>query len=283
MAGVQLQFLLTQRFKVDDSDSAIPVFLIYSLALLLTLQMPFVISWIIPNTKNLLTTNVVFTTMMNRNSVNLCEIYCLFGLIRFCTIGVCFKHALSEISRIRFISRWFVKWSPWGEWRCRWISHACHTSVKLRVVRFAGETLNTNSGICKYCVRKILNPTFLTLLLPVDRLYLKMASVKFPDKQLTELRAFVSLIKAQPSILSQPELQFFKDYLESIGGVIPTADRPKCCPMDHGEHKSETRTTPPKEEEPELVESDVELDVTGVIGKLLFFLNRTSFPAECSF
>lgn len=106
-----------------------------------------------------------------------------------------------------------------------------------------------------------------------------MASVKFPDKQLTELRAFVSLVKTQPSILSQPELQFFRDYVESIGGVIPAAEAPKSCPRDHGhDHKEEEKSKPPPQqhdEEPDLIESDVELDNTGVIGK--FYNNIITF------
>ena len=96
-----------------------------------------------------------------------------------------------------------------------------------------------------------------------------MPSVKFPDKQITELRAFVTLLKAQPSVLHQPELQFLKEYIESLGGEIPHVEKPtnteipKSCPA----HESHATPKPAAtEEEPELVESDVELDQTGVIG-----------------
>ena len=71
-----------------------------------------------------------------------------------------------------------------------------------------------------------------------------MASVKFPEKQLTELRAFVTLIKSQPEILHQPELEFFKSYIESIGGVIPavkTTNEPKSCPFSGKPKESEKK------------------------------------------
>lgn len=99
-----------------------------------------------------------------------------------------------------------------------------------------------------------------------------MASVKFPEKQLTELRAFVTLIKSQPEILHQPELEFFKSYIESIGGVIPavkTTNEPKSCPFSGKPKESEKM----EEEEDELVESDVELDVSGVIGMFTKYLS----------
>lgn len=52
-----------------------------------------------------------------------------------------------------------------------------------------------------------------------------MPSVKLPEKQLTELRAFIALVRTQPSILHQPDMQFFKQFIESFGGVIPTEDK----------------------------------------------------------
>ena len=107
---------------------------------------------------------------------------------------------------------------------------------------------------------------------------LKMPGIKIPEKQLTELRAFVTLLKSQPSMLQLPELQFLKEYIESLGGRIPTAfqenfsaenipktDIPKSCPA----RESHKPSKPSEDEEPEIVESDVELDETGVIGKWL--------------
>ena len=66
-------------------------------------------------------------------------------------------------------------------------------------------------------------------------------------------------------------MAFFKDYLEGVGGLIPTEDdksqSTKSCPF---ESKPAEKPQPPPEE-PQLVESDVELDVTGVIGNILNF------------
>jgi suppressor of tumorigenicity protein 13 len=52
-----------------------------------------------------------------------------------------------------------------------------------------------------------------------------MPPVKLPEKQLTELRAFVTLVRGQPSILHQPDMQFFKQFIESFGGVVPPEDK----------------------------------------------------------
>ena len=96
--------------------------------------------------------------------------------------------------------------------------------------------------------------------------------VKFPEKQLAELEAFVTLIKSHPSTLNQPELAFFKKFLEDIGARIPaesSESKPKQCPFS-GEGKSQesAKAQPPAADvEPELFESDVELDNEGVIGR----------------
>ncbi|KAK4029229.1 hypothetical protein OUZ56_022237 [Daphnia magna] len=93
-----------------------------------------------------------------------------------------------------------------------------------------------------------------------------MPSIKIPEKQLTELRAFVTLLKSQPSLLQQPELQFLKEYIESLGGKVPACEIPKTeIPKSCPAHESHKASVPAEDEEPELVESDVELDQTGVI------------------
>lgn len=100
-----------------------------------------------------------------------------------------------------------------------------------------------------------------------------MSGFQFPEKQLTELRAFVTILKAQPSMLHQPELQFFKEYVESLGGNIPAAtpksEIPKSCPA-HESHANATPKAADQDEEPEIVESDVELDQSGVIGNNIY-------------
>lgn len=95
---------------------------------------------------------------------------------------------------------------------------------------------------------------------------LEMSEIRFPDKQLTELRAFVTLLKSQPSVLHQPELLFFKEFVESLGGIIPPltpkSEFSKACPA----HESHTIPQAASDEEQDIDESDVELDQSGVIG-----------------
>lgn len=113
-----------------------------------------------------------------------------------------------------------------------------------------------------------------------------MPSVKFPEKQLTELRAFVTLLKSQPSVLHQPELQFLKDFIESLGGVLPPQEKsekseiPKSCPA-HESHAA-PKSAANVDDDPEIVESDIELDQTGVIGKCYsnsYVLEQSSFTS----
>ena len=102
-----------------------------------------------------------------------------------------------------------------------------------------------------------------------------MPVIKIQEKQLTELRAFVTLLKSQPSMLLLPELQFFRDFIETLGGKIPSADIPKAeIPKSCPAHESNKSSKPAEDEEPEIVESDVELDQTGVIGIVYQLLNQ---------
>ena len=70
-------------------------------------------------------------------------------------------------------------------------------------------------------------------------------------------------------------INFFKNYLESLGAKIPTSEKTEPsatgaenkqgeCPFKEG--KKTEMPKPAAPEEPELLESDVELDNTGVIG-----------------
>lgn len=93
---------------------------------------------------------------------------------------------------------------------------------------------------------------------------------KLPEEHVAQLRMFTDLIKEDPSILNTPELKFFKEFIESLGGKVPT-----------GSKSSPTREFPKQQERPkpsapepkdvddeeELVESDIELDNEGVIGE----------------
>ena len=46
-----------------------------------------------------------------------------------------------------------------------------------------------------------------------------MAST-LPQSSVNQLKSFVSLCKVKPDILNQPELSFFKEWLERYGGLL---------------------------------------------------------------
>lgn len=48
-------------------------------------------------------------------------------------------------------------------------------------------------------------------------------SCPFNDEQLGQLKMFVELCKNQPMLLQHPKIAFFKDYITSLGGTIPSA------------------------------------------------------------
>lgn len=88
-------------------------------------------------------------------------------------------------------------------------------------------------------------------------------------KQLLELCDLIKFLKSQPGVLHQPELQIMKAYIESLGEVVPEKH------MQSEIFKSypvicESLAAPEPAEDgskPETVESDVGLDMEGVIGK----------------
>ncbi|XP_022856424.1 FAM10 family protein At4g22670-like [Olea europaea var. sylvestris] len=94
--------------------------------------------------------------------------------------------------------------------------------------------------------------------------------------KVTLMEQFIEKCKANPSILSYPSLSSFREYIESLGGKIPTSA------SEAGSYKAKSRTfdesdedlddieeeVHPKheeEEEPEIIESDIELDETDVV------------------
>lgn len=94
----------------------------------------------------------------------------------------------------------------------------------------------------------------------------------FPPEALKQLKEFLEIVKKQPLLLYTPDLLFFREFIESFGGALPPppqsapsaesdSDKPK-------EPETKKPATEPEEsdDEVELVESDVELDNTGVIG-----------------
>ncbi|KAH6824900.1 tetraticopeptide domain-containing thioredoxin [Perilla frutescens var. hirtella] len=90
--------------------------------------------------------------------------------------------------------------------------------------------------------------------------------------KVNHLKQFIAQCKADPSILSDPSLSFFRDYIESLGGEIPSSEGASKA-KSHVAHESdedmddiEEETQPlQEEEEPEIVESDIELDDCDVV------------------
>lgn len=76
------------------------------------------------------------------------------------------------------------------------------------------------------------------------------------DAYIEQLKNFIELCNKQPSIINHPKLYFFKAFIQKLGGKIP---------QDESSEKEESSNEPPQE--PESEESDIELDMTGVIGK----------------
>ncbi|VVA98042.1 unnamed protein product [Arabis nemorensis] len=80
--------------------------------------------------------------------------------------------------------------------------------------------------------------------------------------QVAELRKFVEQLKSNPSILHDPSLIFFKEYLRSLGAQVPKIENTE---RDY-EDKAETKPSfSPKHDDDEIMESDVELDNSDVV------------------
>ena len=98
-----------------------------------------------------------------------------------------------------------------------------------------------------------------------------MASMSFslPKSAVDQLKGFISLCKSKPEIIHNEELQFFRDYLISMGATLPPKPEEDAS-APAGDKKPESKPEPAKEEpaemEVESEESDVELDMEGVIG-----------------
>ena len=96
---------------------------------------------------------------------------------------------------------------------------------------------------------------------------------QLPKAQVDQLQAFVQVLKAKPDILHDPALSFFREYLVSMGAKLPSPPPPKPekQPSKSPEPEPVPRNEPEEMEQEEVVESepesDVELDMTGVIGK----------------
>ncbi|OMO95837.1 Tetratricopeptide-like helical [Corchorus capsularis] len=88
--------------------------------------------------------------------------------------------------------------------------------------------------------------------------------------KVAELKQFVDHCKSNPSILHTPSLSFFKSYLQSLGARIPAEPQTEKggINMAEPEQHSDAKRPSVSDEvvvEEDIVESDVELDNTGVV------------------
>merc|ERR1712042_101644 len=80
----------------------------------------------------------------------------------------------------------------------------------------------------------------------------------FQKEQLELLKQFVLACKANPAILQSPELKFFKDWIESLGGKVPvSAAKPDETPKEE-KPAFEPTIDDDSEEEEEVVEEPKE-------------------------
>jgi suppressor of tumorigenicity protein 13 len=99
-----------------------------------------------------------------------------------------------------------------------------------------------------------------------------MSKTPFTAAHISQLSGFINLCKDDPKILHNPELAFFKNYIESLGGKIPATlpetdfESPEAdIPEPRKAKESEAKPEPAVEVESE--ESDIELDNSGIIGR----------------
>ncbi|XP_058452080.1 hsc70-interacting protein 1-like [Malaya genurostris] len=83
--------------------------------------------------------------------------------------------------------------------------------------------------------------------------------------ELVKLKMFIGLCESQPELLNLPQLEFFKRFVEKLGGKIPAGtpnfgEVPKSKPASQQPEKKESSTK--EDSDPE---SDVELDTEGCV------------------
>lgn len=91
---------------------------------------------------------------------------------------------------------------------------------------------------------------------------LRKMSCPISKEALDKLKQFITICKSNPAILHLPDLSFFKEFIESLGGKLPEA--PKMSEGPKVEPKEEPEETPeePIESDPE---SELEFDMTGCV------------------
>nr|XP_011463751.1 PREDICTED: FAM10 family protein At4g22670 isoform X4 [Fragaria vesca subsp. vesca] len=91
------------------------------------------------------------------------------------------------------------------------------------------------------------------------------------EAQLNQLKQFVEQCKSDPSVLADPSLSFFRDYLESLGATVPSSasnkedSKPRSYVVEESDDDMSEEAEPEpvhvqEEEEEEIVESDLELE-----------------------
>ncbi|CAH9104743.1 unnamed protein product [Cuscuta europaea] len=83
--------------------------------------------------------------------------------------------------------------------------------------------------------------------------------------RLEDLKFFVDRCKADPSILYNPSLSFFRNYLESLGALIPPKMKTEKYDEEFPDYKKPNFSSNDSMYG-DIVESDVELDTTNVVG-----------------
>jgi suppressor of tumorigenicity protein 13 len=92
-------------------------------------------------------------------------------------------------------------------------------------------------------------------------------SASLPKAAIDQLKGFITLCKAKPEVLHNPDLAFFHDYLNSLGANIPPKPKEERKPMTKEEMASASPSAAPEDDEMEVEseESDVDLDMEGVL------------------
>jgi len=95
-------------------------------------------------------------------------------------------------------------------------------------------------------------------------------SASLPKAAIDQLKGFITLCSANPEVLNNPDLAFFRDYLVSLNANVPSKPEVKPeVPKSGAPGGAEAPPPAASEEEMEVEseESDVELDMTGVLEK----------------
>lgn len=82
-------------------------------------------------------------------------------------------------------------------------------------------------------------------------------------EELTLLKSFIQLCQKNPALLHTPELDFFRDFIKSLGGDVGEAPTQPPPPQPEPQQPKPAA----EEEEPAEEESDVDLDMEGIIRK----------------